>query len=92
MPKIIPFSAKEMSYEDLTGAFPYTSSRGYKYLYVLYNYDSNLILVEPLKNWIQMFKNHFLSVLATCDAEFPIVEWDCLLPQAEMTLNMLRPA
>jgi len=41
---------------------------------------------------IQMFKNHFLSVLATCDTEFPIVEWDRLLPQTEMTLNMLRPA
>ncbi len=48
--KIIPFSAKEMSYGDLTGAFPYTSSRGHKYLYVMCVHDSNGILVVPLKN------------------------------------------
>ena len=48
--KLIPFSAKEMSYGDLTGAFPYTSSRGHKYLYVMYDHDSNGILVAPLKN------------------------------------------
>ena len=47
---IIPFTAKEMSYGDLTGAFPYTSTRGNKYLYILYDYDSNSILVEPIKN------------------------------------------
>ena len=39
-----------MSYGDLTGAFPYTSSRGNKYLYVMYDHDSNGILVAPLKN------------------------------------------
>ncbi len=48
--KIIPFFAKEISYGDLTGAFPYTSSCGHKYLYVMYNHDSNGILVAPLKN------------------------------------------
>ena len=25
---------------------------------------------------IQTFKNHFLSTLATCHADFPIAEWD----------------
>ena len=34
--QLIPFSPKEMSYGDLTGAFPYTSSRGNKYLYIMY--------------------------------------------------------
>ena len=48
--KNIPFSAKEMSYGDLTGAFPYTSSRCNKYLYVMYDHDANSILVQPLKN------------------------------------------
>lgn len=48
--KCIPFSAKEMSYGDLTGAFPYTSSRIHKYLYVMYDHDSNGILVTPLRN------------------------------------------
>ena len=47
--KFIPFSPKELSYGDLIGSFPFTSSRGNKYLYILYNYDSNAILVHPLK-------------------------------------------
>lgn len=151
--KIVPFSPKELSYGDLTGSFPYTSSRGNKYLYVMYDYDSNAILLHPLKTrqaseitsaWqtlhtkltqhghkiknfildnefshdlrqaltknkinfqlvppnvhrrnaaeraIRTFKAHFLAGLATCDPDFPITEWDRLLPQAEMTLNMLR--
>ena len=40
---------------------------------------------------IQTFKQHFLSTLATCDPDFPITEWDRLLEQSEMTLNMLQP-
>ena len=39
---------------------------------------------------IRTFKAHFLAGLATCDPDFPISEWDRLLDQAEMTLNMLR--
>ena len=39
---------------------------------------------------IQTFKNHLLSGLATCNSKFPISEWDRLLPQAELTLNLLR--
>ena len=34
---------------DQTGPFPVTSSRGRKYLMVLYNYDSNAIIADPLK-------------------------------------------
>ena len=33
---------------DQTGRFPVTSSRGSKYLMVLYAHDSNAILAEPL--------------------------------------------
>ena len=40
---------------------------------------------------IHTFKNHFLAVLATADPEFPVSEWDRLLPQAELTLNLLCP-
>ena len=47
---ILLFTAKEMSYGVLTGAFPYTSSHGNKYLYIFYDYGSNTILVEPMKN------------------------------------------
>jgi hypothetical protein len=37
------FELTKKSYFDLTGKFPYTSSRGYKYIFVLYDYDSNAI-------------------------------------------------
>ena len=37
-------------YTDQTGRFPHASSRGSKYVMVLYNFNSNAILVEPLKN------------------------------------------
>ena len=36
------------------------------------------------------FKNHFLSVLATADSEFPVTEWDHLLLQAELILNLIH--
>lgn len=36
------------------------------------------------------FKAHFLAGLSSCDPNFPISEWDQLLDQAEMTLNLLR--
>jgi len=39
---------------------------------------------------IQTFKHHFLSGLATADPDFPVNEWDRLLPQATLTLNLLR--
>ena len=39
---------------------------------------------------IRTFKNLFLAGLGTCDALFPLHLWDLLLPQAELTLNLLR--
>ena len=38
------------TYSDQTGKFPCISSRGYKYIFVLYDYDSNHIFAEPLKS------------------------------------------
>ena len=37
-------------YTDLTGAFPATSPRGNKLLYIAYSYDANGILWEPMKS------------------------------------------
>jgi hypothetical protein len=37
-------------YTDQTGRFPVTSSQGNKYLFVLYDYDSNAIRAEPIKS------------------------------------------
>ena len=39
---------------------------------------------------IQVFKDHFISILCGCDPDFPMHLWDRLLPQAELTLNLLR--
>jgi hypothetical protein len=39
---------------------------------------------------IRNFKAHFLSVLAGAAEDFPPSLWDCLLPQTEITLNLLR--
>ena len=35
---------------ELTGRLPATSNRGKKYLFILYKYNSNCILVCPMKN------------------------------------------
>ena len=143
------------AYTDLTGRFPIQSTQGNNYILLTYNYDSNCILVAPLKNkdlhkitkgwkqnhhlltsagaalpvlhpwqwifqWLQnrltpqqhhlwtspttcplaqcggtcrairTFKNHFLAGLASMDPTFPIKQWDQLLQQAEITLNLLR--
>jgi hypothetical protein len=48
------------------------------------------------RNWaeraIQTFKNHFISGLYSTHPDFPLNLWDKLLPQATLTLNLLRPS
>jgi hypothetical protein len=39
---------------------------------------------------ISTFKEHFVAGLASVDPNFPLHLWDRLLPQAELTLNLLR--
>lgn len=39
---------------------------------------------------IQTYKNHFKAGLATVNPNFPLSEWDRLIPQANITLNLLR--
>jgi hypothetical protein len=39
---------------------------------------------------IQTFKNHFIAGLCSVDPNFPLKLWDRLLPQATITLNLLR--
>ena len=153
MALVVPFRERNTTYSDQTGRFPHISSRGNAYLLIVYDYDSNAILVEPLKSraaagiknaWlkintflesrgrkpdlhildnecaaefkhaltknkiqyqlvpphvhrrnaaeraIQTFKHHFLAGLASADPDFPVAEWDRLLPQAVLTLNLLR--
>ncbi len=44
-------------------------------------------------NWAERtictFKDHFLAILASVNSPFPPYLWDLLLPQAELTLNLL---
>ena len=39
---------------------------------------------------IRTFKNHFTAGLCSVDKDFPLHLWDKLLPQAELSLNLLR--
>ena len=79
---------KSKAYIDLTGRFPYKSSRGNSYIFFMVPPHQHRRNVD--EKAIRTFKNHLLSGLATCDKDFPILEWDRLLPQCEMTLNLLR--
>ena len=47
---IIQFNIKRKGFNNLTGDFPHKSSRGSLYVMVLYDYDSNAILAESMKN------------------------------------------
>jgi hypothetical protein len=140
-------------YTDQTGKFITPSSTGNNCLLVLYDYDSNSILAQPMKSRhattvlsaykvlhtklcaaglrpqlqrldnecsailkecmtaqdveyqlvppgvhrrnaaeraIRTFKNHFIAGLCSVDKDFPLHLWDRLLPQALLSLNLLR--
>jgi hypothetical protein len=140
-------------YTDLTGRFPTTSLSGNKYILILYEYDINSVLSDPMINRcdkdmirafdiliqsliirglkphfqrldneaslalrkyltkqginyqlapphihrtnnneraIQTFKDHFIAGLCSVDPTFPLKLWDKLLPQATITMNLLR--
>ena len=141
-------------YSDQTGCFPLTSSKGNRYVIVVYDHNSKVILAEPLKSRsveyllaatakmhiflrergvhpkihimdnecsstlrsylknnnielqlvppilhrtntagksIVIFKEHFISVLATVHPSFPLHLWCRLIPLAVTTLNLMRP-
>lgn len=149
---ITPTDLSGQIYTDHTGKFLVPGNSGAIQLFVLYDYDSNSILVETMKNKtgsehlrayeklynrllkagllpklhrldnecsaeikefmtakniqiqlvppgnhranaaeraIRTFKNHFIAGLATADPEFPLHLWDRLIPQCELTLNLL---
>ena len=44
------YTTKQTAYGDLTGQFPYKSSMGNRYIYVMYNYHLNVILVQAIPN------------------------------------------
>jgi hypothetical protein len=140
-------------YTYLTGIFPTTYLSGNNYIFILYDYDSNIVLSAPIKNrgdkemvrafdlliqsliirglkpslqrldtepslalinyltkqvidyqlapphihrrknderTIQTFKNYLIVGLCSVDPNFPLKFWDKLLPQATITLSLLR--
>ena len=44
------FQPKEKTYSDQTGKFLHMSTRGNQYVFTMYDYDANAILLEPLKS------------------------------------------
>jgi len=46
--------------------------------------------VNAAKRAIAIFKEHFISALATVDKDCPLQLWDDFLPQVELTLNLLQ--
>ena len=144
---------RNVVYTDQTGRLPHPSSAGNNYLVVAYDYDSNNILMRPIKNrsaqaintaiadihqtltrggcrpqfhrldnecshelkqWfadnniqyqlapphehrsnaaeraIRTAKNHLAAGWWSTDPNFPMHLWDKTIPQAELTLNLLR--
>jgi hypothetical protein len=140
-------------YTDQTGRFSVVASKGNKYIFILYDYGSNAILVQPIKDRtapellrafqvmeqelvargptpklmkldneaskllktylhqqnitfqlvspyshrrnaaeraIRSFKDHLIAGLCSTDKSFLMHLWDRLLPQAVITLNMIR--
>ena len=43
-----------------------------------------------METGIKLFKHHFLSIPSEVDKSFTTHLWDKLLPQAELTLNLIR--
>ena len=44
------------------------------------------------ENSTQTFKGHFKSIICGVATDFPLKKWDALLPQAELTCNLLHQA
>jgi hypothetical protein len=66
---------------------------------ITFKWNAKFQLVPPdmhrrnrAERTIRTFKEHFLAILAGVDAAFPPYLWDLLLPQAELTLNLLYVA
>jgi Reverse transcriptase (RNA-dependent DNA polymerase) len=144
---------KQVVYTDQTGRLPHPSASGNNYLLIAYDYDSNAILLRPIKNRtaealtaaiadvhstltkggcrplfhrldnecpqhlkdyltnrnvtyqlappddhrsnaaeraIRTAKNHLAAGWHSTDNNFPMYLWDKTIPQAELTLNLLR--
>jgi hypothetical protein len=69
--------------EDLRKAF-------LKYKIKFQNVPPHVHQVNAAERAIRTYKNHFITILCNTDSAFPMAEWDRLLAQATLTLNLLR--
>ena len=65
--------------------------------YTMLNHNVQFQLVPPhnhianlAERAIQTFKNHFKAGLSSLHPDFPITEWDRLLPEVFFTINLIR--
>jgi hypothetical protein len=63
----------------------------------MHSEDDDFQLVPPgmhrrnaAERAIRTFKNHFIAGLSSIDKDFPLHLWDQLLPQAILSVNLLR--
>ena len=55
------------------------------------NLHTHIFIVKiATESAIQTFKHYFLAGLSTAGPEYPVAEWDHLLPQVMIMLNLLH--
>jgi hypothetical protein len=66
---------------------------------ITFKWNTTFQLIPPdmhYHNWAECtictFKDHFLAIVAGVNVAFPPYLWDLLLPQAELTFNLLQQA
>ena len=65
-----PSQNQKTGFLDLTGRFPYRSSRGNQYILTVYDYDSNAILVKAIKNrQAETITNAWKSIVAKLEKQ-----------------------
>ena len=72
---------------EVSAAYLDTITRTWKCKYQLVPLDMHQR--NAAKRAIRTMKAHFLTILAGVDPGFPKSRWDLLLPQAELTINLL---
>ena len=70
-----------------TASIDYLNNNGITFQFV----PPHMHLRNSVEREIRTFKNHFITVLCGVHPDIPLHLWCKLLPQAEMTLNMVRP-
>jgi len=73
---------------EVSTAYIQTITDNWKHKYQLVT--PNMHCRNDSKREIQTMKAHFLAILAGINPGFPQSQWDLLLPQAKININLLR--